>query len=142
MCVYVEDLWPLKELQSLQRSWKTDVDLSFSAFSLCLPQLLHPCWRMENNHSPILRSCCGSDGISHPGVNVVNRDLPGTGDRCSQCNPCRMNQNLTGMCPVNEEDCAGAEDYKAVSKYRRRWDSYLHYAGAFKLLESALRMNL
>lgn len=72
---------------------------------------------MEDNHNPVLRSCCGSDGISQTGVNVINRDLPGAGAACSQCNPCRVNQNSTGMCPVNEEDCAGVEDYKAVSKY-------------------------
>lgn len=128
----MEDLCPLKELQSLQRSWKTDVDLGFSTFSLGLPQLLHPCWRMENNHNPILRSCCGSDGISQPSVNVINRDLPGTGAAHSQRNPCRM--NLTGMCPVNEEDCAGTEDYKEESKYWRRWDCYLDYAGCFEVI--------
>lgn len=88
----------------------------------------------EDNHSPVLRNCYGSDGISQPGVNVINRDLPGTRVARSQCNPCRMNQNLTGMCPVNEEDCADAEDYKAVSKYWKRWDGYLDYAGCFEVI--------
>lgn len=72
-----------------------------------LPSCCSPVgWRIT--HSLVLRSCYGSDGISQAGVNVMNRDLPGTRVAHSQCNPCGMNQNLTGMCPVNEEDCAGA----------------------------------
>lgn len=48
----------------------------------------------EKNHNPVLRNCYGSDGISQPDVNVINRDLPGTRVARSQCNPCRMNQKV------------------------------------------------
>jgi len=75
----VEDLLTLQELESLQGSWGIDVDLGFNMFSPCLPQLLHLCWKMENDHGPVLRNSDGCAGISHPGVNVISRDLPVTG---------------------------------------------------------------
>lgn len=78
----MEDLLTLQELGSLQGSWKIDVDLGFNTFSLCLPQLLQLCWKMENDH--VLRSCYGCAGISQPRVNVINRDLPVTGLAHSQ----------------------------------------------------------
>lgn len=72
----MENLLTLQELETLQGSWKIDVGLGFNVFSLCLPQLLQPCWKMENDHGPILRNCYGCAAISQLGVNVINRDLP------------------------------------------------------------------
>lgn len=37
------------------------------------------CWKMENDHRPVLRNCHGCAGIPQLGVNVLNRDLPVAG---------------------------------------------------------------
>lgn len=103
--------------------------MGFNTLSLCLPQMLE-----DVTIALSLGTVVVVMEFPNLVLNVISRDLPGPRAACNQSNPCRMSQNFTGMCPVNEEDCAGAEGYKAVLKYWRRWDSCLDYAGCFEVI--------